>query len=104
MLRFLRSKSDATGRWYNRTGSKQLLDEFLQLAFTAEARTEAARCAYMYNKISDTLGNGKYFWKEMRNLGLIPRTSDVLHGFIPDEINANFSSQHLSLERSCRIT
>ena len=75
---------------------KQLLDEFLLLDFTAEVRTEAARCAYMHNKISDTLGSGKNFWKKMRNLGLIPKTSDALHGFMPDELNDHFSSIPIS--------
>ena len=74
---------------YDRTGSKQLLNEFLLLASTAEARTEAASCAYMHNEINDTLGSGKNFWKEMGNLGLISKTSDSLHGFMPNELNAH---------------
>ena len=97
----LRSKRDARGRRFDRTDSKQLLDEFLLLAFTAEARTKTARCAYTHNKISDTLGSGKNFWEEMRNLGLIPKKSDALHGFMPDKLNAHFSRMK---SPSCRIT
>ena len=65
-------------------------------SMTAKARTEASRCAYMHNKISDTLGSGKSFWKDMRKQGLIPKTSDALHGFWPDELNARFSSISIS--------
>ena len=58
--------------------------EFLGLAKAGEEQSEAARCAYMHNRIGDTLDSGKNFWKERRNLGLIPKTSDALHGFKPE--------------------
>ena len=33
----------------------------------------------------------------MRNHGLIPKTVDALHGFMPEELNKNFSSIAISL-------
>ena len=75
---------------------------FYNLYSLLAGRAEAAGCAYIHNKISNTLESGKNFWKEMRNPGLIPKTSDALHGFMPDELNALFSS--ISLRRSCGIT
>ena len=61
-----------------------------------EEKNEAARCAYMHNRIGATLDNGKIFWKELRNLGLIPKSSDALHGFISDELNNYLSSIAIS--------
>ena len=49
---------------------------------------------------SDTLGRGKNFWKEMRNLGLIPETSDALHGFMPDKLNAHLYSIFISFSEN----
>ena len=50
----------------------------------------------MHNKIGEILGNGKNFWKELRNLELIPKVTDALHGFMPDELNDYFSSIAIS--------
>ena len=71
-LRLLKSKRDSTNRRYKRTGSRTLLDEFLKFADLYEERSETARCAYMHNRICSTLDEKKNFWKEMRNLGLLP--------------------------------
>ena len=89
-------KRDATGRRYDRTGSSQLLTEFIELAGAVEEQSEAARCADMHNRIGDTLDSGKIFWKEMRNLGLIPKASDALHGFMPEKLNKHFSAVAIS--------
>ena len=51
----------------------------------------------MHNCISDALDGGKNFWIEMRNLGLIPKANDALHGFIPEELNKYFSIIAISL-------
>ena len=56
-IRLLRSKRDATGRRYGRTGSRQLVDEFLELVTTIEDRTEAARCAYMHDRFDEAIGS-----------------------------------------------
>ena len=73
-------------RRYVRTGSRQELTKFLKLAEAVEEQSEAARCAYMHSRIGGTLDSGKNFWKEMRYLGLIPKTSDTLHGYMPEEL------------------
>ena len=90
-LKLLISKRDATCRRYERTDSRQLLDEYLTLADLTERKSEIARYAYMHNRINNSLDNNKNFWSEMRNLGLIPKPSDALHGFLPDELNNYFS-------------
>ena len=95
-LRLLISKRDATNRRYSRIWLRQLLNELIDLANTCEEKCEVARCACTYDRISDTLDSGKNFWKELRNLGLIPKASDVLHGFMPDELNDHFSSIPIS--------
>ena len=91
-FRLLISKRDATNCRYGRTRSQQLLDEFLDSANLYGERNEAARCAYMHNRIGETLDNWKNFWKKLRNFGLVPKASDALYSFIPDEINDCFSS------------
>ena len=63
-LRLLKSKRDATSRRYHRTGSSRLLNEFLSLANSYEEKFEMARCAYMHNRICNTLEDGKNFWNE----------------------------------------
>ena len=55
-----------------------------------------ARCSYMHNRIRSNLEAYKDFWKEMRNLGLIPKTNYALHGFSLDEINSVFSKIFIS--------
>ena len=53
-----------------------------------EEKSENARCAHMYNCISDALDaldGGMKFWREMRNLELTPKASD---DFMPDKLNA----------------
>ena len=75
-----------------RTGSGQLLDEFLELATTAEDRTEAARCAYMHDRIDEEIVSDKGFWQEMRKLGLIPTTREALHGILLYELHDHFTN------------
>ena len=86
------SKRDATSRRCHRTGSRHLLNEYLALANQAEEKSEIARCAYMHNRICNALNTNKNFWKEMKNLGLMPAVNDALHGFLPEELNLFFSS------------
>ena len=70
--------------------------EFLQLTDAVEEQSEIARCAYMHNCISDILDNNKNFWKELHHLGLIPKSSNALHGFLPEELNEHFSNISIS--------
>ena len=50
----------------------------------------------MHNRICNALDTNKNFWKEMKNLGLMPTVNDALHGFLPEELNSFFSSISLS--------
>ena len=50
----------------------------------------------MHNRIGDTLGSEKNFWKEMHNLGLIPKTSVALRSFMLEELNKHISSIAIS--------
>ena len=50
----------------------------------------------MHNRICTTLDANKNFWKEMRDMGLIPKVSDALRGYLPDELNLHFSSISIS--------
>ena len=90
-IKLLISKRDSTRRHYERTGSRQLYDEYLSLANLVEKKSEIARCAYMHNRICNSLDTNKNFWSEMRKLGLLPKPSDALHGFLPEELNTYFS-------------
>ena len=95
-LILLKLKRDATSRRYTRTGSRSLLNEFLVLANLYEEKSEAARHVYMHNRISNTLDKKGNFWKELKTLGLIPKASDALHGFLPEELNSFFSKISIS--------
>ena len=58
-LKLLISKRDAIRRCYERTGSRQLLNEYLALAKSTEEKSETARCAYMHNHIGNAYKNYK---------------------------------------------
>ena len=85
-------KRDALKRKYDKTGLGVILDKLLEQALLVEKRNERAWCVFMHGKISDALGHNKYFWKEMRKLGLFPTLDNALHGFSPDELDNHFSS------------
>ena len=95
-IRLLASKRDATVRKYDRNDSRLLLQQFIDLEKEIEERSENARRAHMNNCISDGLGSGKNFWKEMHDLGLIPKASDALRGFMSEELNTDFSNIAIS--------
>ena len=103
-LRLLKSKRDSTSRRYQRTGSRELLNEFLILANIFEEQSEMARSAYMHNRICGALDANKNFWKEMRDLGLIPKANDALHGFSPEVINVHFSNISISANEDPSIS
>ena len=86
------SKRDPAGRRYDRTGSRNLLNEYLRLGNLAEEKYETAHCTYMHNRICNALDTNKNFWSEMKNLGLIPKAIDALHGFLPEELNEYISN------------
>ena len=95
-LELLLAKRDATIRRYVRIGQRHVLEEFFDISNTAEEQIEIARCAFMYNKINDVLESNKNFWKELRNLGLFPGTSDALHRFMIDDLNDHLAGISIS--------
>ena len=56
-------------------------------------KDEAAGSGYIPNRISEILHSEKNFWKQIYKLGLqISETSNALHGFMSEELNAHFSN------------
>ena len=82
-------------RKYDKTGSRTILDTFLQ-TLLVEKRTERAGCAFMHNKISDALEDNENFWKELRKLARLLTVDDAFHGFAPDKLNTHFLSISVS--------
>ena len=94
-LQQLYKKRDATYRRYRRTQNVKYLEDFIVLRGEAECRTTEARTNYYYNKLSDALHSNN-IWKELRGLGLLPRSKDELNGFSPDDLNRHFASVSIS--------
>ena len=61
-----------------------------------EERTEDARSAFLKNQISEALDEGKNMWKELRHLGLIPKSKEALQGFRSRELNSLFANASVS--------
>ena len=67
------------------------MDEFLRLRKDVSEVTERERTRYISDKLTDTLDNKRNFWKDLRNLGLLPSADNGLHGFSLDELNRHFA-------------
>ena len=84
-LRQLIDKRNATHGRYKRTGRAQLLDEFLRLSNEVDLRIIQERDSFLHKQLSAALDENKDIWREMRNLGLLPkRKEEDHHGFTPD--------------------
>ena len=95
-LRQLIDKRDATHRCYKRTGRAALLGEFLWLS-SVDIRITRKRNSFLHRHLTDTLDANKDIWKEMRNVGLLPkRKEEDLNGFTPEELNAHFAGISVS--------
>ena len=91
-LRQLVDKRNATHRRHKRTGRAKLLNEFLRLCNEVDVRITQERNSYMHKHLSDALDENRNIWKEMRNIGLLPkRKEDDLHGFKAEELNNHFA-------------
>ena len=96
-MRELIDKRNATHRRYKRTGNAALFDEFLRLSSEVDERTEQERNSFLHIHLTDALVEGKNIWKEMHNLGLLPKhKEEELHGFSPGELNAHFAEVSIS--------
>ena len=91
-LRVLYSKRDATLRRYKRTGDRMSLEEFLRLRREATDTTKNLRTNYIHDRSKKTLDSNGNFWKELRCLGLLPKSGDGLHGFSLNELNDHFAA------------
>ena len=89
----LRRRRDALLRRYLRTKVARHLYDYEHLRDEFNVRYEQARNAFMQTRIShalDTNSNG--VWRELRNLGLLPKQREELHGIAPDILNSHFAS------------
>ena len=56
-------------------------------------RSALTRDAFMETKISQVLEiNRNGVWRELQNLGLLPKQQEELHGIEPDSLNSHFAS------------
>ena len=95
-LRQLINKRNATHRRYKRTGRAALLDEFLRLGNEVDLRITQERDSFLQKHLSDALDDNKDIWKEMRNLGLLPkRKEEDLGDFTPGELNEHFAGMYV---------
>ena len=96
-LRQLIDKRNATHRRYKRTGRAAVFDEFLRLSNEVDLRVDQERNSFFHKHLSAALDANKDIWKEMRNLGLLPkRKKEDLHGLTPGELNAHFAGISVS--------
>ena len=91
---FMIRKRDAGHACYRRNRDPQLLSELLKMRKKIEDRTEDGRSAFLKNQVSDALDEGKNMWKELRHLGLIPKSKEVLHG--TNELDSQFAGVSVS--------
>ena len=90
-ITFLKKERDAALRRFKRTRASRFLDEFLRLRKEVSELTEQERTRYISDKLTDTLGNKRNFWRDLCNLGLLPSATSELHGFSLDELNRHFA-------------
>ena len=96
-LRQLIDKRDATHRRYKRTGRAALLGEFLQFSSEVDIHITQERNSFLHRHLTDALDANKDIWKEMRNVGLLPkRKEEDLNDFRPGELNAHFAGISVS--------
>ena len=73
--------------------SEKRRKEFERLRDDFNARSALARDAFMQTEISHALDNNTNgVWRELRNLGLLPKQFEELHSIEPDTLNSHFTS------------
>ena len=93
-------KRDAVLRRYKRTGENTLLDQFLKLRKVATDATKRVRTDYVHKRLKKTLDDNDNFWKEFRNLGLLPKSAEGLQGFSLNDLNNHFAAVSCSSSES----
>ena len=96
----LYSKRDATLRRYKPTENRTSKG-FLRRRREAIDTTENIRTNYIHDRLKKTLGRNGNFWKELRGLGLLPKSADGLHRFSLNELNDHFAAVSCSSVESC---
>lgn len=91
-IRVLHRKRDAALRRHRSTGDSGLLDEFFRLRRQITDVTKLARTDYIRDRLKRTLDEGGNFWKELRSLGLLPKSANGLHGFSLNDLNEHFAA------------
>ena len=77
----LHCKRVAALRKCRRSRKEKHCKEFEQLSKEFNSRTALARDAFMQTKISHALDNNRNsVWRELQNLGLLPKQQEELHG------------------------
>ena len=99
-IQHLYHKRDTAIRRYKRTDNQDLLEEFFKLRRDATDSTERSRTTYIHQRLRKTLDNNGNFWKELRSLGLLPKSVDGLQGFTLDELNDHFAAVSFSTAES----
>ena len=70
--------------------------KFERLSEEFNSRSALARDAFMQTKISHALDNNRNcVWRELRNLGLLPKQQEELHDIEPDSLNSHFTTVSL---------
>ena len=72
-LSYLIDKRNATHRRYKRTRRAELLDKFLRLSNEVDLRITQEHNFFLHDYLIDALDANKDIWKEMCNLGLLPK-------------------------------
>ena len=89
----LRYKRVADFRKCRRSKKEKHCKEFERLSEEFNSRSALACDAFMQTKISHALDNNRNgVWRGLRNLGLLPKQQEELHGIEPDSLNSHFAS------------
>ncbi|OXU28745.1 hypothetical protein TSAR_000211 [Trichomalopsis sarcophagae] len=80
-INLLTRKRDAAMRRYRGSNDTFFQDKFLRFRKEVSEITAQKRINYTHDKLTDTLENNGNFWKDLRSLGLPPRSASGLHGF-----------------------
>ena len=89
----LHRKRDSALRRYLRTKLIKYRDEYVHLRDEFNVLNEQARNTFMQTKILNALDeNSIGVWRELRNLGLLPKQREELHGIAPGALNSHFAS------------
>ena len=95
-------KRDTIYRRYKRTGRPDLFQQFITLRKDLDERIDLAKTSYLQARLSDALSDGNV-WKELRGLGLLPKHTEDLNGFTPDELNDHFAGVSISPQDDSEI-